>query len=85
MVSGHTSGVLTLTGMAGMVDAFLPSINTMAWLKKMDQWEQASLAWGEQKEASKERTTSLEGSLQGTVLLFSTAALVLLSMATQQG
>ena len=33
MVSGHTSGVWTLTGMASTVDTFLPSMNTMARLK----------------------------------------------------
>jgi glycerol kinase len=86
MVSGHTSGVWMLTGMASTVDSFLPSLNTMTRLEKIDQWEQAvqtSLAWGEQKEASKERTISLESSLPGTVWLFSTAAIVLLSMAAQ--
>ena len=88
MVSGHTSGVWTMTGIASTVDTFLPSLNTMARLEKIDQWEQAvqaSLAWGEQKEASKERTISLESSLPGTVWLFSTAAIVLLSMAAQKG
>ena len=35
MVSDHTSGVWTLTGMASTVDSFLPSLNTMARLEKI--------------------------------------------------
>ena len=71
MVSDHTSGVWTLTGMASTVDSFLPSLNVMARLEKIDQLEQALqaiLAWEEQ-EASKKRTVSLENSLPGTVWL----------------
>ena len=90
MVAGHTAGVWKLPGinMAETVDTFSPSLTVIVRQRKIDKWEQAvkaSLTWGEQNQPMEDRSISLEASLPGTIWLFSTAALVLLSMAAGQG
>jgi len=87
MVSGHTVGVWNLPGMADMSDTFLPSLTNLDRQLKLDMWEQAiqtSLAWGtETKFVEKRAMINIEKSLPGTIYLFSTAALVILSMSRQ--
>ena len=43
MVSGHTSGIWTMTGIASPVDTSLLSLKLMARLKKINQW--LALVW----------------------------------------
>jgi len=87
MVSGHTVGVWSLPGIADMSDTFVPSLSMMDRQLKLDKWEQAvqtSLAWGSETRSVKKRAmVDIERSLPGTIFLFSTAALVMLSMARQ--
>jgi len=87
MVSGHTVGVWKLPGIADMSDTFTPSVTKLDRQMKLDKWEQAiqtSLAWStETKFMEKGSIINIEKSLPGTIYLFSTAALVMLSMARQ--
>jgi len=88
MVSGHTVGVWKLAEVADIADTFLPSLTVPARQEKLDSWEQAvqtSLTWGTQVSSANNRFKLIgaEKSLPGTIFLFSTAALIILSMAWQ--
>jgi len=89
MISGHTVGVWKLPGMADISETFAPSVTKVDRQLKVNKWEQAvqtSLAWGAETNFMEKKTTiNIEKSLPGTIYLFSTAALVMLSMAKGLG